>query len=427
MDRYYAKKLLGFYENELVNNILFFWDEKCIDRVNGGYFNCFDNRGENLISRDKYNWSQGRFVWMWSKLATMDCGTFTLAQRAKFLEYAKLGRDFLAKHCLLGENDWRCAFLLDETGKKKTLDGYGDRLDLSLSADKFVAAGFAGYAVAAGDEDSFLFAKNLYLSIRERYASGDFMSLPYQLPPKYRSHPMGMIHLTSELHMAGLKFDPAFAEESKVWLKEYLDDMLDNFTDENFVMREVIFSADNSQLPSLLGQHMNPGHILEAMWFMLDAADILEEAPGYLGKIAAVSKKTLECGWDTEYGGLLHFCGVNGGEPIAPLEPDTDEPMQQLVLRTWDDKLWWPHSETLYTALLLFDRTKDSSFLEWHDKLFDYTFDHHPNPNREVREWIQILTRDGKPQEKVVALPVKDPFHITRNLIQIIELLYKLC
>ena len=40
-------------------------------------------------------------------------------------------------------------------------------------------------------------------------------------------------------------------------------------------------------------------------------------------------------------------------------------------------------------------------------------------------EWIQIRTREGKPQEKVVALPVKDPYHIIRNVILIIELLEK--
>jgi N-acylglucosamine 2-epimerase len=40
-----------------------------------------------------------------------------------------------------------------------------------------------------------------------------------------------------------------------------------------------------------------------------------------------------------------------------------------------------------------------------------------------VREWLQIRTRDGAPQDKVVALPVKDPFHITRNLVLILELL----
>lgn len=423
MDRSCARRLLGFYENELVNNILFFWDEKCIDRINGGYFNCFDNRGETLLSRDKYTWSQGRFVWMWARLAAMDCGTFTRAQRASFLENARLGRDFLAEHCLVAPNDWRCAYLLDEAGGKKTVEGWGDRLDLSISADNFVAAGFAQYARSAGDRQSYTFAKSLYLSMRERYASGDYLSLPYRLPEKYRSHPMGMICLTAELHSAALVFDPPWTGELKLWLKEYVDEMLDCFVDEEGVLRETLF-RDGSQLPSILGQHMNPGHILEAMWFILDAVQILGEQ-GYLPKIAAVAQKALECGWDAEYGGLLHFCSVAGGQPAGQLEPDGDEPMLQLVLKSWDDKLWWVHSEALYSTLLLHRLTREPCFLEWHDRVFDYTFEKHPNPDREVREWVQILTRDGRPQEKVVALPVKDPYHITRNLILIIELLYR--
>lgn len=40
-----------------------------------------------------------------------------------------------------------------------------------------------------------------------------------------------------------------------------------------------------------------------------------------------------------------------------------------------------------------------------------------------MREWVQIRTRSGQPEEKVVALPVKDPYHIIRNLILILELL----
>ena len=56
-------------------------------------------------------------------------------------------------------------------------------------------------------------------------------------------------------------------------------------------------------------------------------------------------------------------------------------------------------------------------------KVFDYTYRTFPNPDRTVREWIQIRTREGLPQEKVVALPVKDPYHIIRNVILIIELL----
>ena len=103
-------KLRGFFENELTNNILSFWLPRCVDEVNGGYFNCFDNLGKNLVSRDKYTWSQGRFVWVFSKLAMMDCGTFTEKERKHFLDLAKKGRDFLEKHCVLGEDDWRCVF-----------------------------------------------------------------------------------------------------------------------------------------------------------------------------------------------------------------------------------------------------------------------------------------------------------------------------
>ena len=87
------------------------------------------------------------------------------------------------------------------------------------------------------------------------------------------------------------------------------------------------------------------------------------------------------------------------------------------------DKLWWIHSEALYTTLRLYLETGDEQFWAWHEKVFAYTFRVFPNRDPEIREWKQICMRDGRPQEKVVALPVKDPFHITRNLILIIELL----
>lgn len=43
-----------------------------------------------------------------------------------------------------------------------------------------------------------------------------------------------------------------------------------------------------------------------------------------------------------------------------------------------------------------------------------------------VDEWIQIFNRNFEPESKIVALPVKVPYHITRNLVYIIELLYSL-
>ena len=34
--------------------------------------------------------------------------------------------------------------------------------------------------------------------------------------------------------------------------------------------------------------------------------------------------------------------------------------------------------------------------------------------------------RDGRPEEKVVALPVKDPFHILRDFMKVLELSYRM-
>ena len=81
-------------------------------------------------------------------------------------------------------------------------------------------------------------------------------------------------------------------------------------------------------------------------------------------------------------------------------------------------------SEALYTSLLCYFNSRNQEFLAWFEKMFEYTFRTFPGKNPNIREWIQIRTRRGEPLEKVVALPVKDPFHITRNLILLLELLY---
>jgi N-acylglucosamine 2-epimerase len=419
------RTLIGFYENELINNILFFWLPRCMDDVNGGYFNCFDNEGRQLISKDKYTWSQGRFVWIFSKLSMMDCGTFTKAQRKHFLELAKSGRDFLIKHCLMGTGDWRCVFLMDEVGRPKHVDGYKE-LDMSIYADCFVIAAFSRYSEAAEDRESYEFAKKLYASSLERVRTGRFNTLPYPLSPEFRAHGIPMIfsNVTKEMYCAAEKFDRDYCEELKSNLNGFTEDILTNFADENNVIHEII-TRDNRFFECILGQHANPGHTIEDMWFMMEAADVLGK-PCYISRIASIVKKAFAIGWDQEYGGLLHFCGVNGGKPTGSSEGVENEPMFKQLIGGWGDKLWWTHSEALYTFLLCYERTKDDEFLKLYEKVFYYTYEHFINPDREIREWIQILQRNGKPQNKVVALPVKDPYHIMRDYILIIELLYKM-
>ena len=416
------RKLYGFYSHELKENILSFWVSRCEDKEFGGYLNCFDNRGTRLVSFDKYTWSQGRFLWMFSKLSMMSAPLFSEGERAEFLRLADTGYKFLVNHCLMGEDDYRCVFLMERDGSPKRVGDY-DTLDMSVYADCFVVIGMAAYSAARGNRSAYEFGKRLYLSICERVSSGTFNTLPYPLSQEYRAHgiPMILTNVAKELYEAANLFDPGFSRSLLEDMGRTSNDVIRNFMDGNYAIHEVI-SADNSPVGGLLGQHINPGHSIEDSWFLYDASVILNDVP--MGETASKIMRTAFLkGWNPEYGGILHFVNLEG-DPLV-FESDLSEPTVSLVKGGWGDKLWWVHSETLYASLLFHIVTGEDEFKQMHDKAFDYIFSRFPNPDQSIREWIQILMRDGKPQDKVVALPVKDPFHITRNLLLICDLLYR--
>ena len=55
---------LEFYKNELYEEVLPFWEKYSPDLEFGGVFTCFSNNGGELLSEDKYIWSQGRMLWV---------------------------------------------------------------------------------------------------------------------------------------------------------------------------------------------------------------------------------------------------------------------------------------------------------------------------------------------------------------------------
>ena len=61
-----------FYQKHLYERVLPFWLQNGVDSDYGGYFTCFSNYGDELVSTDKYVWSQGRMVWLFATLAEMD-------------------------------------------------------------------------------------------------------------------------------------------------------------------------------------------------------------------------------------------------------------------------------------------------------------------------------------------------------------------
>ncbi|MFH0919836.1 MAG: AGE family epimerase/isomerase [Fibrobacterota bacterium] len=433
MDKLDFKFLRGFYRKELFENFIPFWLGRGIDEKEGGFFTCFSNDGKTLIHRHKFIWSQGRFLWLLSRLHAENRDALSPMDQQKCARGARRGYAFLRDHALL-ENG-HCSFIVSETGEPVLLNpdgtarkaGAGEYYDSSLYADFFALYGVSEYARAFKEREAFEFALKLYRSIEARLVSRQFRTDPYPVPPGYKVHGEPMIALETWQEFADTcaAFGDPLAAELRRKCGEYVRVIMEDHLQPDNVILEFI-GTDNRVYSHMLGTYINPGHTLEDCWFLIHWAQRINDA-ALIKRVVTVAQRAMEVGWDAEFGGLPQFIHRTGGAPKGEVPPElADSEMVRKLKSNWDNKLWWPHSEALYTLLLCFERSGDPVLLDAYWKAHEYTFRIFPNPDKSIGEWIQIRDRKGNPEEKVVALPVKDPFHITRNFLHALKVLDRL-
>lgn len=406
------RALANAYRDHLEHSVLPFWLRHA-DAERGGVFTCLDNVTGRRVSDDKFVWSQARWAWTMAHAARMaERGTLSLPHDL-LLGHARATADFLIRHAFL--EDGAVAYLLAADGaRKEFIPGKGH--DLSFFADGFVILALTGVARASGDDAYLERALSAYDALRLRLRRGNVRSEPYPLPRGCRAHawPMIMLNVTQELERA---LRAARHQREAALAADGLADMeaVLGFVRADGLVREVVCDVDRD---TLLTRHVTPGHAIESMWFVMEQAarhgrhDVIDTA-------SRVILSSFEAGWDPVHGGLFRYVVPGGPEPAGSV----DGPFERLIADTWDTKIWWPHSETLYAALLASSLAGAAELRNVHDRVYEYTFATFPNPDPAIGEWIQIRDRRGRPLDKVVGLPVKDPYHVTRNLLLIIELL----
>lgn len=419
---YLCREEFDFYVDHLKHTFLDFWLPRCMDTEYDGYLNCFNNQGTELMSKNKFIWSQGRFVWILSKLASTSADIFTEEERARFLSMAESGIRFLRKHALI-PNTMSCTYLTDQMGNLLYF-GKEEIYDASIYADCFVIIGFAKYAQAAGREEELLFARDLFASVLKRIDEKNYHVLPYVRPEGRKMHGIPMITLNTACELYEAAAALGRTEEAEAFrevISQQYDEIMLHFRDEKGLIHEIV-TEENEFTDDLLGRHINPGHTIEDLWFLYEGG-LIAGKENLHELLSQTLLETFERGWDAEFGGVALYADQDGGKPIGSVAPrDAQQDMVLRLLNNWDSKLFWVHSESLYTALLLWKVTGRREIGEIYEKIRSYTFSVFPNPNKEIGEWIQVRMRDGSPDEKLVGLPVKDPFHVPRNLIKIIEL-----
>lgn len=368
------------YKNALLNDIVPFWQKYSIDKQHGGYFTCLDSKGQ-IYDTDKFIWLQGRQAWTFSMLYNK------VENNKEWLEIAKLGIDFIKKYGM------------DENGNfyfSVTKEGQPLIQPYNIFSDCFAAMALSQYARATRDEEIKSLAKRTYYNIlrKKDTPKGIYEKQTGIRPLKGFALPMILSNLVLELDDV---LDSHEVEKTIDFsVKEVMGDFLHK---ESGIIYEFV-TPDGNFEDSFNGRLLNPGHGIEAMWFMIDIG-VRNHDYNLIEKATQVIFNILEYSWDEQHGGIFYFMDAKG------------KPLQQLE---WDQKLWWVHLESLVALAKAYQHTRDEKILKWYEKVHDYAWNHFPDP--ENGEWYGYLNRQGKPLNTLKGGKWKGCFHVPRAMYQ---------
>ena len=375
------------YEKELVDNVIPFWQNNCVDKEQGGYFTMLDRDG-SVYDTTKYMWMQWRIVYLFSLLSKSRFG------KPEFLDIARRGYDFLYKNGRCADGSYY--FALDRAGNPLVAP-------YNIFSDCFAAMGAAALFYATGCEEYRTEARSAMRSYISRIPN------PKRQWNKILESAPARLSLGSYMILANLgsvmsdclgtdEFDGETARAVKTVMELF-------HSDEHKVIFENVNPDGTFDLESCEGRFINPGHGLESMWFILKYAEkvgdeqLISRACTYIDELFAF-------GTDKEYGGIYYFMDVLG-KPHLELQHDM--------------KLWWPHNEAAIAALYAYKLSGDGKFLDHFKRVDEYMWCHFPDP--EYGEWFAYLNRRGEPTHLLKGGKWKTFFHLPRCLMTCADLM----
>ena len=386
----------NFYLDQLFENVLKFWIPASIDHELGGFMTCLDQTGK-VFDSDKSVWAQGRFTWLLGDIYNRSKTDRFLEQRidkssfsqSDFLELAKHGANFLKSKCF-DKIDGRMWFHLTRKGEPIRKRRYS-------FTESFAAIAF-GEVANATQSDSMrqlaieCFDAFLYQGERAKLEPQKFTQSRIT---KSIGLPMIAIATAQELR------DSIQLENANDIIDQAISEIQNEFICEEHscVLETVYVNQKEEQFEHFDGRQLNPGHAIEAAWFIIEEAYIRGRT-NYMELGLKMLKWMWEIGWDKEFGGMLYFKDALGKE----------------VQDYWHDmKFWWPHNEAIIAAALAWKITGQDIYADMHKLVHDWSFKHFADS--EHGEWFGYLRRDGQVSQRAKGNLWKGPFHLPRMLL----------
>lgn len=380
------KHLAAQYKSELLDKVVPFWLEKSQDLEHGGYFTCLERDGE-VYDTDKFVWLQGREVWMFATLYNK------VEKRQEWLDCAIQGAEFLKKHGHDGNLNWY--FALDREGNP-LVEPY------NIFSYTFAVIAFGQLSIATGNKEYADIAKRTFdivLSKVDNPKGKWNKAAPGARALKSFALPMILCNVALEIEPL---LDADFMQQT---IDTCIHEVMDVFYRPELGLIVEHLSTDGELVDCFDGRLLNPGHAIEAMWFVMDLGKRLGRQD-LIEKAVTIALNEAEYGWDKEHGGIFYFMDRLG------------RPCQQLE---WDQKLWWVHIETLITMLKGYQLTGNAQCLEWFERVHNYVWTHFTD--KEYAEWFGYLNRQGEVLLSLKGGKWKGCFHVPRGLFQCWQIL----
>ncbi len=369
------------YQNELTERIIPFWEQFSIDRDYGGFYSCLERDGR-VYDTQKQMWMQWREVYMFAMLYNSEL------RQTQFLQHALAGCEFLLRHAR--KPDGGFYYLLDRQGRVVADAEAG----AEIYSESFAAIALAELYRATGDN---LFRREAELAWNIYYRNFKQTEIRQAFPGQVLRRQFG--HYMIAINVLQILKSALDNQANDALLDEMIATVWEFCHPEYQLIFERICVDGSFDLESQDGRFVNPGHALEGMWFIMEAARN-GKRPGDLQRALDICRTTLKFGWDEQQGGIRYFCDIQN-RPLARNDG---------VLKTW-----WPQNEGANASLLAYELGGDPFFLDYFAKIDDFAWKNLRDPV--FPEWFVCAAVNGRQAHTMKGSRWKTFFHLPRYLV----------
>lgn len=333
----------------------------------GGFFQNFLDDGTVFDADNRHLVSSCRFVFNYAEAYRRGYGDH-------YAEWAKHGLSYLESH-----------HFVPETGHYAWMTGATDDKTAMAYGQAFVVLAYA-HAHLAGLIDARdkllqlfdLLEQHFYQAEFQAYAdeaSGDLATLD-----PYRGQNANM-HMT-EAFIAAYRAtgETVFLERAQQLAKRFAGELCDLAGGMIWEHYNQHWQPDwqyNIDKPDDLFKPwgFQPGHQVEWTKLLLQL-DQLSPDTWYRERAQSLFDQAVAKGWDHDFGGLVYGFAPTTGEFAD------------------SQKYFWVQAEAIAAAHRLYQLTKDSAYLDWYNRLWQYSWDH--LIDHQHGAWYRIVSREGQ-------------------------------